>query len=94
MRIEVNMLDYAIEDVLSMECEDKKQKPVTYLSKSLNNTKKNYEIHNKKMLAVIRGLENQKHLLEDIKFKFEVQTDHKNLEYFIKVQKLNRRQAC
>ena len=45
------------------------------------------------MLAVIRGLENWRHLLKGAKFKFEVQTDHKNLEYFIKVQKLNRRQA-
>ena len=32
-------------------------------------------------------------MLEGTKFKFEVWTDHKNLEYFIKVQKLNRRQA-
>ena len=45
------------------------------------------------MLAVIRGLENWNHLLESAKFKFEVQIDHKNLEYFMKVQKLNRRQA-
>ena len=26
-------------------------------SKSLNETKRNYEIHNKEMLAIIRGLE-------------------------------------
>jgi len=45
------------------------------------------------MLAVIRGLENWRHLLEGTKFKFEVWTDHKNLEYFMKVQKLNQRQA-
>jgi len=32
-------------------------------------------------------------LLKDTKFKFEVWTDHKNLEYFMKAQKLNRRQA-
>ena len=38
----------------------------------------------KEMLAVIRGLENQKHLLESTKYKFKVLTDHKNLEYFIK----------
>jgi len=25
--------------------------------------------------------------------KFEIWTDHKNLEYFMKVQKLNRKQA-
>ena len=31
--------------------------------------------------------------LEGAKFKFEVWTDYKNLEYFIKAQKLNRKQA-
>ena len=33
-------------------------------------------------------------MLEGAKFKFEVWTDYKNLEYFMKVQKLNRKQAC
>ena len=31
--------------------------------------------------------------MEGAKYKFEVWTDHKNLEYFMKAQKLNRRQA-
>ena len=55
---------------------------------------RDYEIHNKEMLAIIRELENQRHLLESTRFKFEVWIDYKNLEYFIKAQKLNRRQAC
>jgi len=38
------------------------------------------------MLVVIRELENLRHLLENTKFKFEVWTDHKNLEYFMKVE--------
>ena len=80
--------------ILSIECEDRKQRPVTYLSKSLNKTERNYEIYDKKILAVIKGLENQRYLLENTKFKFKIQTDHKGLEYFMKVQKLNRRQAC
>ena len=42
---------------------------------------------------MIRGLENWRHLLKGAKFKFKVWIDHKNLEYFMKVQKLNRRQA-
>ena len=62
---------------------------MTFLSKSLNKTEKNYEIHDKEMLAVIRGLENWRHLLEGTKIKFKVWTDHKNLEYFMKSQKLN-----
>ena len=66
---------------------------MAYLSKSLNETERNYEIHNKEMLAIIRELENWRHLLENTHFKFEIWTDHKNLEYFMKVQKLNCRQA-
>ena len=33
-------------------------------------------------------------MLEDTKFKFKIETNHKNLEYFMKAQKLNRKQAC
>jgi len=45
------------------------------------------------MLAIIRGLESWRHLLNVAKFKFKIWTDHKNLEYFMKAQKLNWRQA-
>jgi len=93
MRMEVNMSDYAIREVLSMECKDKLWTLVAFLSKSLNEMERNYEIHNKEILGIIRGLENWRHLLEGTYFKFEIWTDHKNLEYFMKVQKLNRRQA-
>ena len=72
MRIEVDALDYIIEGVLFIECEDGKQMLVVFLSKFLNEIKKNYEIHDKEILVVIRGLENQRHLLEGTKFKFEV----------------------
>jgi len=58
MRIEIDMLDYTTGEVLSMECKDGKWQPVAFLSKSLNKTERNYEIHDKEMLAVIRGLEN------------------------------------
>jgi len=58
MRIEVDALDYATEEVLPMECKDGKWRLVAFLSKSLNEMERNYEIHDKEMLAVIRGLEN------------------------------------
>ena len=93
MRIKVNTLDYAIGEVLSIECEDEKWRPVAFLSKSLNETERNYEIHNKEILVVIRGLENWRYLLEGAKYKFKVWIDHKNLEYFMKAQKLNQKQA-
>ena len=58
MRMEVDTLDYATGGVLLMECEDKLWRPVAFLSKSLNEMERNYEIHNKEMLVIIRGLEN------------------------------------
>ena len=53
MRMEVNISDYTARGVLSMECEDGLWKPVAFLSKSLNETERNYEIYDKKMIAII-----------------------------------------
>ena len=44
------------------------------------------------MLAVVRYLEVQRHFLKGAVVKFEIQTDYKNLEYFMRAQKLNQRQ--
>ena len=85
LKMEVDVLDYIIRGVFLIEFEDGQWRPVAYLSKSLNEIEKNYEIYDKEMLAMIRGLENWRHLLEGTKFKFKVWTDHKNSEYFIKV---------
>ena len=80
--------------VLSQQSlEDDKWHPVAYYSKSLNAVERNYEIHDKEMLAVIQALEDWRHFLEGAHHKFEIWTDHKNLEYFMMVKKLNRHQA-
>jgi len=92
-RVEADASNYATGGVLSMKCSDKKWKPVAFISKSLSDTEWNYEIHDKEMLAVVRCLEAWRHFLEGATVKFEIWTDHKNLEYFMKAQKLNRRQA-
>jgi len=93
MRVEADMSDFAMGGVLSMKCEDEKWRPVAYISKSLNEAEKNCEIHDKEMLAIIQCLEAWRHFLEGVKDWFEIWTDHKNLEYFMKAQKLNQRQA-
>ena len=89
----MDVSDYATGGVLSIEYKDGKWRPVAFLLKSLNKTERNYEIHDKEMLAVIRELENWRYLLKSAKYRFEIWTDYKNLEYFRKTQKLNQRQA-
>ena len=67
-----------------MKCSDEKWRPVAFISKSLSDTEQNYEIHDKEMLAVIRCLEAWRHFLEGTTRKFEIWTNYKNLEYFMK----------
>jgi len=57
MRVEVDASDYTMGGVLSTKCKDGKWRLVAFISKSLNTTERNYEIHDKEMLAVIRYLE-------------------------------------
>jgi len=53
LRVEADASNFATGGVLSIKCEDSKWRPVAYVSKSLNETERNYEIHDKEMLAVI-----------------------------------------
>lgn len=92
-RVEADSSDYATGAVLSQLADDDKWHPVAFLSKSLSEVERNYEIHDKEMLAIIRALEEWRHHLEGAKQRFEILTDHKNLEYFMTAKKLNRRQA-
>jgi len=91
--VEADASNFATGGVLSIKYEDNKWRPVVYISKLLNETERNYEIHDKEMLAIICCLEAWRHFLEGSRSKFEVWTNHKNLEYFMSNQKLNRRQA-
>ena len=93
-RIEADSSDYATGAVLSqVSLADDKWHPVAFLSKSLSPVERNYEIHDKEMLAVIRSLQEWRHFLEGSDHQVEIWTDHKNLEYFMSAKQLNRRQA-
>jgi len=92
-RVEADASNYATGGVLSMKCSNELWRLVAFISKSLSDTERNYKIHNKEVLEVVRCLEAWRHFLEGAVVKFEVWTDHKNLEYFMKAQKLNQRQA-
>jgi len=93
-QIEVDSSDFATGAVLSRQSmTDGKWHPVAFYSKSLSSVERNYKIHDKEMLAIIRALEEWRHFLEGATHLVEIWTDHKNLEYFITAKKLNHRQA-
>ena len=53
MRVKVDILEYATENVLLIKCKDNKWRLVVFISKLLNEAERNYEIHNRKILAII-----------------------------------------
>ena len=77
----MNALGYAIEGVLSQE-QDGKWKPIAFLLRTMQPAERNYEIYDKKLLAIVEALTKwRQYLLDAIKL-FEVWTDHENLKYF------------
>jgi len=93
--IEADSSDFATGAVLSQQSPaDRKWHPVVFYSKSLSSVERNYEIHDKEMLAIIHALEEWRHFLEGATHPVEIWTDHKNLEYFMTAKKLNCHQAC
>jgi len=92
--IEADSSDFASGAILSQQLPgEDKWHPVAFYSKSLSPVERNYEIHDKEMLAIICALEEWKHFLEGARHLVEIWTDHKNLEYFMTAKKLNRHQA-
>jgi hypothetical protein len=92
-RLEVDSSDWATGAGLSQQGTDGKWCPVAFYSKSLNDIQRNYVIHDKEMLVIVRALEEWRHFLEGTQHSVEIWMDHKNSEYFQKSQKLNRWQA-
>ena len=91
--MEADSSNYATGAVLSQLQDNDKWHPVAFLSQSLSDTKRNYSIYDKELLAIICTLEAWRHYLEGSPHTIEILTDHQNLQYFKAAQKLNRRQA-
>jgi len=71
-KVKADALNYITEGVLSIKFSDEMWRPVAFISKSLSDTERNYEIYNKEILVIIRCLEVWRHFLEGAVVKFEI----------------------
>ena len=65
---------------------------VTYYFRKLLLAKQNYDIHNKKLLAIIAALKAWRVYTKEAS-ELTILTNHKNLLHFITTKKLNKRQV-
>jgi len=71
--IEADSSDFASGAVLSQQLPgEEKWHPVAFYSKSLSPVERNYEIHDKEMLAIIHALEEWRHFLEGARHPVEI----------------------
>jgi hypothetical protein len=87
--LEADALAYAVGATLSQR-QDGIWRPIAFMSKALSPTQHNYEIYDRELLAIMIALEDFCRYLINMTSPFEVWTDHVNLQYFKKPQKLNR----
>jgi len=82
-KLSTNASDFVTEAVLSQkDMQTNLWHPVAFFSKLLNVHERNYEIYDKELLAVIRGLEEYRHYLEEHSYKIEIWLDYQNLTFF------------
>ena len=67
--------------------------PVAYFSKKHSPAKCNYDVYDKELMAIIKALEEWRPECKGAAYPLKLITDHKNLEYFMAKQLVNRRQA-
>jgi hypothetical protein len=93
-RVETDASDGVTAGVLNQQQEDGCWRPVAYYSKTMSPEEMRYEIHDKEMLAVMRGLSEWKGCLVGLQTTpFTIITDHKALEHFTTKRLLNPRQG-
>ncbi|SNX84871.1 uncharacterized protein MEPE_03580 [Melanopsichium pennsylvanicum] len=67
--------------------------PVAYWSRKMIPAERNYEIHDKELLAIVDACGAWRHYLHGLTRPFLIYTDHQALQYFQTKRQLNRRQA-
>jgi hypothetical protein len=92
-QIESDASKYASGAVLTQMDINGDRHPVAFLSKTFTDTECQYEIYDRELLGIVRALKEWRHYIQGSGHTTLVQTDHQNLTYFWKAQKLSNRQA-
>ncbi len=90
--LKMNVSDETIEACISQSDDKRHLHLIAFHSRKLTDAELNYEIHDKKLLAIVDSFKQWKVYLKESRHQIQVYTDHKNLLYFIITKVLNRRQ--
>jgi RNase H-like domain found in reverse transcriptase len=92
-QIESDALKYAFGAVLTQTDINGDRHLVAFLSKTFTDTECRYEIYDRELLGIVQALKEWQHYIQGLGHTTLIHTDHQNLTYFQKAQKLSDRQA-
>ena len=67
--------------------------PLAFHSCSFQSVERNYDVHDKELLAIFEAFKRWQHYLKGMSLPVDIFTDHRNLEYFCESKTLTCRQA-
>jgi len=91
--METNALDYVLAVILFIVNEENEVHSVTFYSHTFTAAELNYDIYDKKLLAIFEAFKIWQHYLEGMAYPIDIVTDYKNLEYFSTTKVLTQRQV-
>jgi len=80
--VKTSTSDYALATIFSIINEENEVYPVTFHFCTFTIVKLNYNIYNKKLLAIFEAFKIWQHYLKDLAYLINIVTNHKNLKYF------------
>ena len=83
----------ALGSCLSQPDAERQLHPVAYRSRKFSGQELNYDVHDKKLLAIVDAFDEWQAYLEGLRHPIIVYSDHKNLSYFTTTKKLNQQQV-
>jgi RNase H-like domain found in reverse transcriptase len=86
--LEVDALQYASGAILYQPDMQDQLRPVGYYSKTFNQAERNYDIYNRELLAMMKGLEHWRHLILSSSHQCTVISNHANLQYYWEAHKI------
>ena len=88
--LKIDASDQALGSCLSQPDAERRLHPVAYRSRKFSGPELNYDVHDKKLLAIVDAFEEWQAYLEGSRHPIVIYSDHKNLSYFTTTKKLNR----
>ena len=86
-QIESDASKYTSGAVLTQMDSNRDRHPIAFMSKTFNDTEKQYKIYDQELLGIIWALKEWWHWIQGSGHMMMVHTDHENLTYFWKAQK-------